>query len=257
MSFIKNIDFLGKRPLLFINGKTSNKSNLGGLLSILTALLVVSSSAYFIYLLVSRTSFSVILSEEFNPWPTKSWYNSEFSIMLQNRFLNDVVDKERIYGITAQTWSNKPNKQPDGSIKYVTEILPVEMEKCDVSRNFAGGVDLWKNQKLINDSYCIKTGQNISSIKLFGENDYTGVVLWIHKCQNSTTKTDCYPDEYITKELQNVFVLTRFRDYYLDHQKVGDPGKPSSTQIYSKLRSVPTREFGIFFEMLTIIMTKA
>jgi hypothetical protein len=232
-NLFKNLDYLGTKPKFFINGNSSSKTLFGGLLSILAAIIILASSGYFIYLLFSRTSFNVLLSEDFNQRPVKSWNEPEFSVMLQNRLLADIPEKERIYGITAQTWCNKPVEQADGTTKQITEILPVKVEKCDVSRNFANGTDLWRDQKLINDSYCITPGQNISSIRLFGENDYCGVVFWLHKCQNSTTKKDCYPDDYITKELQNIFVLTRFRDYYFDHNLVGETGIP---YVYSDLQ---------------------
>lgn len=230
---MKNLDFLGTKPVFFINGKTSSKTTFGGLLSVISALIILAASGYFIQMLFSRSSFNVLLSEDFNPNPTKSWNEPEFSVMLQNRLLADIPEKDRIYGITAQTWCNKPVAQPDGSVKQVTEILPVKLERCDVKRNFANSTDLWRDQKLINDSYCITPGQNISSIKLFGENDYCGVVFWIHKCQNSTTKKDCYPDDVLTKELQNIFVLTRFKDYYFDHNLLGETGIP---YIYSDLQ---------------------
>lgn len=233
MNLITNLDFLGTKPVFFINGKTSSQTIFGGLLSLISALIILASSGYFIQMLFSRSSFSVILSEDFNPKPIKSWNEPEFSVMLQNRLLADIPDKNRIYGITAQTWCNKPVPQSDGTTKQVTEILPVKLEKCDVKKNFANSTELWRDQKLINDSYCITPGQNISSIRLFGENDYCGVVFWIHKCQNSTTKQDCYPDDIITKELQNIFVLTRFRDYYFDHNLLGETGIP---YVYSDLQ---------------------
>lgn len=87
---MKNLDFLGTKPVFFINGETSSKTTFGGLLSVISALLILAASGYFIQMLFSRSSFNVLLSEDYNQNPTKSWNEPEFSVMLQNRLLEDI-----------------------------------------------------------------------------------------------------------------------------------------------------------------------
>jgi hypothetical protein len=228
-----SFDFLGTKPTFFINGNPSIKTSFGACISILASIVILVCSSYYIYMLFSRTSYNIIKGEDYFKNPLKNWSNPEFSLMLLDKLMNDIPEKERIYGITGQYWCNKPKLQSDGSYKQEIEILPIELEKCSINKNFINDTDLWRDQKLINDSYCIVPGQNISSYKLFGENDYCGLVFWIHKCKNTTINQNCQSDDYITRTLQNTFVFTRFRDYYFDHDLLVDNGKP---YVYSDLQ---------------------
>ena len=51
-------------------------------------------------------------------------------------------------------------------------------------------------------------------------------MFWIHKCINTTNKTDCAQEDLIQSALTNVFFLVRFKDYYFDHNIFGDTALP-------------------------------
>jgi hypothetical protein len=220
MDYIICLDFLGKKPNILINGSLTNKTLLGGILSILVTLTLAAGTSYFVQLLFSRDSYNVVLNDEYNLDSFKSWKNEEFSVTLMDRVLDEIPNADRIFGITGTWWVNREHYSPVGSVSYKLEMYDVKMEKCNLTKHF-NDIDLWKNEKLINSSMCFARDQDFNSSKIFGANNYTGLVLWIHRCHNSTTKNDCLPIEEIDKALLNVFFLVRFKDYYLDHKMSG------------------------------------
>jgi hypothetical protein len=122
----------------------------------------------------------------------------------------------------------------NGTINWVIQRYPVNLEKCNLTVHFSDNMDMWRDQKLINDSICFSKNQSVplESRYLFGDLNYTGIVTWIHKCINTTEDQTCASEEEIQKTLSNVFFYVRFKDYYYDHSILGDPAKE---YVYSDL----------------------
>jgi hypothetical protein len=224
MKILQAMDYLGTSPNFLVEGSTSMKSVIGGVLSIITTLIIVAGSSYFVNLLLSRSSFNVIQSEEFFPNAFKSWENEELSILVVSKLLDEIPQADRIFSVTGTWWVSKQNNTGEG-LGYFLEMYDVKLEQCNISRHFKHS-ELWRDQKLINVSKCLAPDQKFNSSKPFGADSYTGIVLWVHRCHNSTEKKDCLPEEEIEKALENVFVLVRFKDYYFDHKLTGDTSVP-------------------------------
>ncbi len=80
MSIISSLDFLGTKPNMFIRGKTSNKTVLGGILSIGVTISLILGVFYFMSLLISRETFTVLQSDEYQPEAFADWNLQEISI---------------------------------------------------------------------------------------------------------------------------------------------------------------------------------
>ena len=237
LKYILSVDFIGQKPGLLIKGSRMHKTLFGGILSLITGFILATAVVYFLFTLLSRSSFTVMLSEEYNPYPIKDWTNGEFSVILLDKYLNDIPNKHKLYDITANFWWNKPTTYDNGSIVYNLVQSPFNTETCNVSKHFPDTKTLWKDQKLINQSTCIQRDHNLNSSQLFGANNYTGLIFWIHKCINTTNKTDCAPESVIQAALTNVFFLVRFKDFYFDHTLTGDTAIPYiySDQVMSSI----------------------
>jgi hypothetical protein len=231
-SILLYLDFIGRKPSILMDRNKIHKTIYGGLLSLTSGVILFAASIYFSYLLFSRTSFIVMVNDEYNPLPFKNWTNEEFSIILMDKLLDPIQDADRLYGVKADYWWNRPTFYPNGTVTYKTEPHDIALEKCNISVHFKESKDLWIEQRQINSSTCIKRDLEINSSLLFGANNYTGIVFWIYKCQNSSTKNDCFPNDVIDAQLTNVFFLVRFKDYYFDHNVIGNNAVP---YIYSDL----------------------
>lgn len=229
----KYFDILSVKPQLFLDSSSRFKTLFGGILSFLCGITLLASTIYFSVLLFGRDTYTVMMSESRNHFPFKNWTNEQISVILVDRFMNEVPNWERIFDYYADSWWNRDHlDNKTGKIEWKNEIKQVYLEKCNLEEHFPGEEDLWRDQKLINSSMCIKRNQNLPIQHTFGDLNFTSIVFWIHRCRNTTTKNDCYPKEKIEKELENVFLQVRFKDYTLDHSVIKEPKVP---YIYSDM----------------------
>jgi hypothetical protein len=226
MKIISSFDFLGISPSITIEGNKKHKTVFGGLMSIFVAALLLGGSTYFMILLISRTNYSLLVSEEFYPNSFSNWTNSEVSFYLTNRVGQFLEDADRIYTVVGTYWQLKKIQNTDGTSVMRSVPAFLKMEKCNVTRHFKSNPDLWENEKYITHSYCMAPNQLVNVSKPFGYDESTYISFWVQKCQNTTTKNDCFPREYIDKTLVNVFLLSRFTNYYFDHSLQGDTSVP-------------------------------
>jgi hypothetical protein len=228
MKTLSSLDFLGTSPKLTIGGNNSNKTVFGGLLSILVASLLVTGSISFIILLISRNTFSVLMSEEFYLNSFSEWTNKEISFLLGDKLGQLLEEHERIYTIVGTHWSYTKVNNSDGTVSSKTSLTFIKMEKCNVMKHFKRNPELWEKEKYITHSYCMSPDHMLNVSKPFGYDDSTFIIFWVLRCQNSTTKNDCYAREYLYKTLENTFFLTRFTNYYFDDSKQGILPFPTS-----------------------------
>lgn len=231
--FLLSLDFMGITPFLVVKGNFCYKSVLGGIISILVVLSIFGFGMYFSILFILRKSFTIYTNDEKINNTFILWKHDDFSIIVFDKYFNEIPDSDRIFTIYANSWTDKRIMDNNGQIKSETVVIPVELTQCDVST--FEHKELWRDEKLINKSTCFSKNaeeKNVNSTGVFGSTGYTGIVFWIHLCTNSTNKTDCYPFEKSKKILENVFVYVKFLDYYFNHNSITNFSIP---YIYSEL----------------------
>ena len=231
-TFLKNCDFIGVSPRIYYKGNFRFKTQAGGLLSILLTLFLIVISTYFIYIFLSKDSFTLYENILTITRSHKIFRKEDFSIILLDKYFQKIENSSQIFTIYADIWTDK-RYYDDGILQSKTNITPVSIEQCNISKykNF----ELWKNEKLINDSICFSEEaieSHINSTGVYGETGYTGVVFWISLCTNSSNKNNCYPIEKSKELLDNVFVYVKILDIYFDH---GDLNNNAINYIHSEL----------------------
>ena len=216
-TFLLNCDFIGVSPRIYYKGNFRFKTQTGGILSLLLSLFLIIISIYFIYIFLSKESFTLYENLVTITRAHKIFKKEDFSIILLDKYFQNIENSSQIYSIYADIWTDK-RYYDDGIFKSNTNITPVSIEKCNIT-NY-DKFELWKNEKLINDSICFSEEaieSHINSTGVFGETGYTGVVFWISLCTNSTYKNNCYPIEKSKEILDNVFVYVKILDIYFEH----------------------------------------
>jgi hypothetical protein len=234
MKWISFIDFLGTKPTLNIRGKTGYQTLFGGLLSIVVFCLLMAGAGYFINQLLSKTNFTIIQSEEYSPLGFMDWTNNEFAVTLVDRIGQQIPEADRIYSISAFWFHYEEVKTSSGSIMN-TKMKFFDMEYCDLNKHFSNSTNLWKDEKFLSTSYCLPKDVPLNTSQVYGSTGNKGITLWLTRCLNTTTKKNCFSPERVEKELENVIVMTRFKNYYFDHKVDGDTGIP---YIYTHTPSV-------------------
>jgi hypothetical protein len=243
MSVIKAFDFLGTTPNLFINGQKSYKTILGGIISLTFSLCVIIGTSYFLNLLVSRVTFTIETSEEYNPNSFADWNGTEFMITLLDKFAMSYPEPERLFGVTSMWSKFEEITKPDNTKMMELKMIPVKLEKCNLTKHF-GDSSLWSKYKFVNISYCVNNNEKLNLTKPLGHNNFTSMWFWVHRCKNTTFKNDCYPPEKIEEDMMNANVALGFKSFFFDHKKTKDIGMPyifsdapiASTTNYRRVR---------------------
>jgi hypothetical protein len=220
-----SIDFLGPTPRFVHQGYSSYKSAIGVILSIITIVLLCAASGYFVSLLMGKRTYNVLTNDEFDKMPMIDWTKPQMAIQLYDKTLLPIPNFQKYYGIVVNYWWNKPSFDTNGNVtSYTVTPYPMNVETCDIGKHFEGHEDLWRKENLFGDPFCVKNENPIPVRGLFGENNFTGFVFWIHKCINSTENGNmCASPEDITKVTTNCYIKFSFLDAYVDNTLIGNP----------------------------------
>ena len=249
-SFLKKFDFIGVSPRIFYKGDFRYKTSIGGFLSLGLLIFVLIISSYFFYIFISRKSFTIYENIVTISRAKKVYSKEDFSIIILDKYYRKIENSSKIYSIYADIWTDKRYKE-NGTLYSKTEIFPISIEKCNIStyENY----DLWKNEKLINDSICFSEESiknNINSTGVYGETGYTGIVFWITLCTNNTLKNDCYPFEKSKEILDNVFIYVKLLDVYFNHNNFKNNAIPYiRSDLFQASSSIYKREWYLFQEV--------
>ena len=249
-SFLKKIDFIGVSPRIFYKGDFRYKTSIGGFLSLGLLIFVLIISSYFFYIFISRKSFTIYENIVTISRTKKVYSKEDFSIIVLDKYYRKIENSSKIYSIYADIWTDKRYKE-NGTLYSKTEIFPISIEKCNIStyENY----DLWKNEKLINDSICFSEESiknNINSTGVYGETGNTGIVFWISLCTNNTFKNDCYPFEKSKEILDNVFIYVKLLDVYFNHNNLKNNAVPYiRSDLIQASSSIYKREWYLFQEV--------
>lgn len=124
-------------------------------------------------------------------------------------------------------------------------LTPMKIEKCNITRHFPNREDLWRNEIFLKDSYCVAPNQIANVSKPYGYQDFTGMIFWVQRCQNTTTKNDCFARSFIDQTLVNVLLSTRFTNFYFDHSKLAEPACLTSRPMHFQFQVRCTKGSGI------------
>ena len=244
----KEIDIMGISPKLYYKNHIKHKSVFGGIISFIFYCIIIFLLCYFSNLFFFRKNFTIYENIEKKKLLSKKWTNDEFSIIVLDKYFNNIEEHERIYEVYADIWTDTREINENGTVQSKTVIKQLEVEKCNISK--FKNKELWKNEKLINDSYCFTSDAKnllLNTTGTYGETGYTGIVIWVRFCTNDTNKNNCYPLEYSKKILENVFVYVKFLDFYFDNEKLKNN---AISYIYSELvqssSSVYKRQWYLF-----------
>jgi hypothetical protein len=243
MNVFTALDYMGTKPTLYINGKTSYKTTLGGIISLIFSLCLIMGASYFLKLLISKEAFTISTSEEFYPDSFAIWRNLEFSIVLLNNYGLPYPDQDRLYGVAAMWMRWEDYIKPDNTKGAQMKMVPMKLEKCNLTKHYVDPL-LWNNSNYLDLSYCTETNQNFNLSKTVGAKNFSMINIWVHRCKNTTFKNDCFSAEQIEQDLSNANVALRFKSYYFDHKKTKDIGMPyifrdtsvGSTSLYRRLK---------------------
>jgi len=223
---VEKLDFLGRKDFFNINGSKKHQTLLGGILSLFTIIISAVACGYFAYLMFSRTSYNVIVSDEYNDKPFKNWTNVAASVFVVDINGKVINDSERYFGMKSIFLSNKPVYNSNGIITYNVNFTNVNLETCSLNQHFEENLDLWKDHPFIGYAKCIQRNKILNSSLPFGVPNFTAILIYLHKCTNTTQLKNCASQQEIDSKLNSLILSFRFINYYYDHDNFDEPAVP-------------------------------
>ena len=223
MKFLIYLDFIGIKPVMNISGWNSSKTLFGGILSINLAIVLLLGCGYFINMLISRTTFTVIQSDKFNATQFMNLTNYEMAFYVTDHIGERLNDHDRVVEMTGVFYFWERFVEADGKVIGKMSINPFPLEKCIVNKHFEGSEERWKDETFITESLCLPKDLPLKAYMPYAKTGFSCLEIYIQRCQNSTEKKDCFPKEQIEETLTMVNVLSRFKNIYFNHDKLFDP----------------------------------
>jgi hypothetical protein len=153
-SFVEFSDIYGQSFNLRIFGKNKYKTLIGSILSCISLSLIVSASLYFIINLFQKTSLTVIFNEDYNSTPINNLTRIPLTFALAD-FAGNPYPSQGVYSLDVKMLNYKKIMSPDGTLSISLDILPIQMEKCDIHKHFSYHKDMEENWKNFSMNYML------------------------------------------------------------------------------------------------------
>ena len=201
------------------NGRKRNQTVVGGLLTILSGILMIVLCSFFLVDFFNGKSSLVLSQDETTEDITIPLHNYPFMLRLSTDKAEQYPEQERLYTISLQL-------KIGGGIHSTQWNDDIPMEQCNINKHFGKYASMFENMKDLNTFFCpITRTNNQSIVGLYGgEKLFQYYHFYITMCVNKTSNSNCYSKTYINNQLQSTFLDVRTIDYNLNLQnKNGDP----------------------------------
>ena len=247
---IKNIfDMYGYTPYLFIGGYKRNGSLLGLLSTLLSIIIGVSISSYFILELFNKKNFTVITSET-NPEGIESIKLTKntfyFSFYLQDPIsYKPIIDETIYYPKIYYKIAKRSDKEG-----FIWTQKSLEYGICELN-DFDENYHKFLLNYDLKNIYCIK---NLSeTIKgVFTKDEYSFIFVEFYECKNTTEKSNCKSKSEINYYLNGSFMAIDYQDITIDPNNFSHPIIPKIGQFYTTLSNNYFKEIHLYFKKILI-----
>ena len=215
---IYNLDFLGVQPNILFLGKKQHSTKLSLTLSILSLVVIIGFTVYFLISLFSREVSIISKTQSKIRNPIMNFTGLPMILKVVDGDNLEVVDDPRFFQIQVVFSKNHDgfweNQYPD-------------LERCDMNTHFDEHKDYFNQINNITSYYCIKNLKNFN-VALFGtngdlSNGFGTIDIILNFCNNNTMQGTCAPQSEMDKKLQSIFVSFGFLDYLVDDNNVESP----------------------------------
>ena len=213
LSFIKEIDFYGKLPEFYLNGKTKKVTIIGRIFTILYIVLYIAYFVYKLYRTFTRADLAFFDSD--------SEGSSTLSVDINKENFNFMFTF--LDGSTGEAFQDETIYYP---IAYFNDEI-LEMIPCSIDNIGSQYIELFDDPQL-DKYYCIQhLDHNLIAYK-----DY--FYIQIMACRNTTENNNhCQPKEVIDSYLNGNDMIIKLEDILLNPKDYNFPTKPRGTDIYS------------------------
>ena len=222
MNFFKRFDYLSDQVFFTFNkeGETRNKTTYGGIISIISIILMTITGIYFFIKILMRENKYLITSVETSQHLNLSETNLiPFLFRLSDHNSVPYSKSEKIFKINLKFWyggSNSTNNNEEE--KQYEYDLPIE--KCDINKHFGKYKYLFEKMSDLETFYCTVPRSYKNSIYgIYGNILPFSYYNFYFSICDIEENSNCYEKEEIQSILSNVYLDMRTIDYAIKSYK--------------------------------------
>ena len=212
-STLTNLDMFSSEVYFTINsGNRRNKTIIGGIITILSAIAIISLTILFLIEFFNNAKSNVLSSYHSTESLNLPLHTYPFLLRLSTEKIQTYIEGSRLYTITLKLKVGGANN----TSQWTDDIA---MEQCDITKHFGDYSYLFANISDINTYLCPSTRYNNQSvIGVYGGKDlFQYYHFYITMCVNSTLNNNhCVEQDIMNKKLKATYLDVLSVDYNLD-----------------------------------------
>jgi hypothetical protein len=212
-SFLKCFDIFGAKFDFFIGGSTKYTSQFGALLSLLTILLILAATSYFLNKFFRReestTTFNTVFQNNLN----LDFDKIPIMMRISNTDFQIHPQWQKIWNMKLLVWHGEMN-QTDPSKKISQYPTYYDLETCDIKIHFGKSAYLFETISDINTYLCPSMKNSSESLYgIYGDpsKPYSYYNFQFYRCSK-----DCLDSKTIDSYLTSTYMDMRTLDYSTD-----------------------------------------
>ena len=222
---IKFLDFYDTHVTFSYKNSHAYKTVFGGILSIITCLVLVIVTLIFAESVFSKENFKIISTSKINQFSNFDFSKIPILIGLADPGGSLMNIDEKLFNIIVTEYHLIVTKEKNHIINITINDTEFELDNCEKYKGNKSYFlnDTFKNFEL-SRFQCIKPGQNLTFFGKYKDsiNGYRGMRIIVEKCNNESLKSKnknitCYPKEIIDNKLLNVKLFTYYIGFNINH----------------------------------------
>ena len=217
MNYLKKFDYLSDQVNLTFNkeGEIRNKTFYGGIISIISIFLMITTGIYFFIKLIRRENKYLLTSSESSPYlKINDSNNIPFLFRLSDYNNIPYNNTEKIYKINFKFWTGGSNSTSDNIENSKQHYEDLLIEKCDLEKHFGKFKYLFEKMTDLDTFYCtFPRNSNQTLYGIYGNVFPFAYYNFYFSICDIDTNSNCYQRDEIYSILSNFYLDMRTIDY--------------------------------------------
>ena len=185
------------------------QSNLGGILTIISFLIILIYSLIKLSILFDRSVFSITTNEYHDLGGSINLTSTPILLRLLDKTGNDMEYDAKLFYFSA-TYIQSIFENIDGESKRINKRINLEIERCDKLKKFIPALGNFSNYNLTK-FMCIKPNISIILVGMADDlnNNYQSLQIKINKCKGN----NCYNSKIMEDKIENSIFTVSYLGY--------------------------------------------
>jgi len=212
---------------LKIQGKNSYSYLLSAILSILSIIIILILSIYFIIIAFERKSLSVILHFDSMNYPVVNLTDYPMTFHIYDSYGKSLNDQNEVYYFMGKYLEYKVVFDEDNKPRVINTITDLKFERCNISKHFGKYQEYFSNLPDLNLKYCLPPNTyNLTVYGNYGDisNGFSTIAINVHRCVNGNDgKEGCKSPDEVDNILNFIHLEYVRLDYDINHNIPENP----------------------------------